>query len=196
MILTKEEIRQIVAQRKQTLTDTQTPSQRIIERLTTLREMSTANIIMTYVDFGKEARTVPMIAELLQKNRQVVVPYCEHNEIRLFLLKNLNELAPGYFGILEPKIELRGLSKHKIRAEELQVIIVPGIAFDSNGGRLGRGVGYYDRFLRKLPETVTTIGLSFDCQIFDKVPMQENDCFLKIIVSETKTFYAKNVMTS
>ncbi|MDR1384590.1 MAG: 5-formyltetrahydrofolate cyclo-ligase [Planctomycetaceae bacterium] len=192
MTLTKEEIRQIVAERKKMLADTQAPSQQVIARLTTLLEMSTAKTIMTYVDFGKEVRTVPMIADLLQKNRQVVVPYCEQNEIRLFLLKRLSELAPGYFGILEPKIELRGLSERKIRNDELQIVIVPGLAFDSYGGRVGRGNGYYDRLLQKLPETVMTIGLAFDCQLFDKVPMQENDCFLKVIVSETKTFYAKS----
>ncbi|MDR1478303.1 MAG: 5-formyltetrahydrofolate cyclo-ligase [Planctomycetaceae bacterium] len=188
MTLTKEEIRRIVAERKKTFADTQTLSQLVVSRLMKIPEMTTAKSIMTYIDFDKEVCTMPVIVDLLQKGCRVVVPYCEQNEIRLFLLRNVSELDAGQFGILEPKIELRKFSERGIQFDELQITIVPALAFDPNGGRVGRGRGYYDRFLQKLPEAVVTIGLGFDFQIFDKVPMYENDCFLKIVVSETKTY--------
>lgn len=185
---TKEEIRKIVAERKQAVSDTREMSQAVVDRFMLLSELETCHVIMTYVDFGKEVRTVPLISSLLNQGKQVVVPYCERGEIQLFLLKNLNELAPGYFGILEPKIELRRLSEHKIRREELQLIIVPGIAFDSNGGRIGRGKGFYDRFLKKQHGDAITVGFSFDFQVFDEVPMFENDHYLDVIVSESNIF--------
>jgi 5-formyltetrahydrofolate cyclo-ligase len=70
----------------------------------------------------------------------------------------------------------------------LDIVIVPGIAFDPNGGRVGRGKGYYDRFIKNLPEKTITIGLAFDFQLFDEVPMNENDQLVKTIISETQTY--------
>ena len=184
----KEEIRKIVAERKQAISDTREMSQAVTNRFTLLPELETSSVIMTYVDFGKEVRTVSLISTMLNQGKQVVVPYCEDGEIQLFLLKNLSELAPGYFGILEPKIELRRLSEHRVRREELQLIIVPGVAFDMNGGRIGRGKGFYDRFLKKVPRDAVSIGLAFDFQIFDAVPMSENDQYMDIVVSENNIF--------
>jgi len=154
-----------------------------------LPEMQTADVIMTYVDFGKEVRTVPLISDLFHRGKRVVVPYCEQGEIQLFLLKKLNELAPCYFGILEPKIELRRLSEHQVHLDELRLILVPGVAFDCHGGRLGRGKGYYDRFLKKTPKNALKVGLAFDFQLFDSIPMTENDQFMDIIATENQLFF-------
>jgi 5,10-methenyltetrahydrofolate synthetase len=190
----KEEIRKIVAERKQAIADTHEMSQAVINRFMLLPELETCNITMTYVDFGKEVRTVPLISELLNQGKKIVVPYCEDGEIQLFLLKNLSQLAPGYFGILEPRIELRRLSEFKVFAEELQLVIVPGLGFDPYGGRVGRGKGYYDRFLAKIPENVRKAGFAFDCQLFDKVPMSETDQYLDIIVSENNIYRRNDVI--
>lgn len=187
-MLSKEEIRKIVAERKQAVADTREMSQAVIDRFILLPEIETCNIIMTYVDFGKEVRTVPLISCLLGQGKQVVVPYCEQGQIQLFLLKALNELAPGYFGILEPKIELRQLSEHRVSYDELQIVVLPGVAFDPNGGRIGRGKGFYDRFLKKTRKNIVSVGFAFDFQVFDEVPMNENDEYLDIIVSENNIY--------
>ena len=187
-MLTKDEIRRIVAERKQTIDDTREPSRQVIAQLMLLPEMKTCSTIMTYVDFGKEVRTVPLISELFNLRKHVVVPFCHNGEIHLFRLKNLKELAPGYFGILEPKIELRQLSDRQAMPNELNLIFVPGMAFDPNGGRLGRGKGFYDRFLKKNSENTLKIGLAFDWQLFDAIPMFENDQYVDIVVTESKLF--------
>ncbi len=187
-MLTKDEIRIIVANRKQEIADTREMSQRVIAQMMTMPEIQSINVIMTYVDFGKEVRTVPLISDLLNHGKRIVVPYCEKGEIQLFWLKNLNELAPGYFGILEPKIELRRLSERRMQPDELQAILIPGVAFDPQGGRLGRGKGFYDRFLKKTPKNALKIALAFDFQMFDVVPMSEIDQYVDIVATESKIF--------
>jgi len=186
---TKDEIRKIVAQRKQAIDDTREMSRRVMTQLLTLPEMETCSTIMTYVDFGKEVRTVPLISELFHRGKHVVVPFCDDGEIQLFRIKNLMELAPGNFGILEPKIELRRQSGSKVHLKELGVILVPGVAFDTQGGRLGRGKGFYDRFLKKIPENVLKIGLAFDWQLFDAIPMSENDQYIDLVAAESKLYF-------
>jgi len=186
---TKEEIRKIVAERKQTIDDTREMSRRVLSQLMSLKKITTYYTIMTYVDFGKEVRTVPLISELLDQKKHVVVPLCEDGEIQLFRLKNLNELAPGFLGILEPKIELRRQSDRQVRLNELDLILVPGVAFDPQGGRLGRGKGFYDRFLKKTPEKILKIGLAFDWQMFDAVPMSGNDQYVDIVVAENNIYF-------
>ena len=188
-MLTKDEIRKMIAERKLLIGDTHEMSRQVITRLAVLPEMKTSFVIMTYVDFGKEVRTVPLISDLLNQGKQVIVPYCEKNEIQLFRLKNLKELAPGYFGILEPKIELRCLSDRHIQVEELHLIVVPGVAFDPHCGRLGRGQGFYDRFLKKTSENSLKIGLAFDWQMIDAIPMSENDQHVDVVVTENSFFF-------
>jgi len=187
-MLTKDEIRKIVIERKLTIDDTREMSRQVMIQLMTLAEMKNCFTIMTYVDFGKEVRTIPLISELFNQRKHVVVPFCEDGEIHLFRLKNLKELAPGYFGILEPKIELRRQSDRKVQLKELDLILVPGVAFDSQGGRLGRGQGFYDRFLKKIPENILKIGLAFDWQMFNAITMSENDQFVDIVATESKLF--------
>ena len=186
---TKEDIRKMVAKRRQTIDNTHEMSRQAISRLMTLPEMKTCSTIMTYVDFGKEVRTVPLISELFNQRKHIVVPYVAEGEIQLFRLNKLNELAPGYFGILEPKIELRQLADRRINVNELQLILVPGVAFDPQGGRLGRGKGYYDRFLKKVPKNALKIGLVFDWQITDVIPMTGNDQFVDIVVTESHLYF-------
>jgi len=189
---TKEEIRKMVAERKQAIGDTREASRQVVARLMTLPEIKYCSIIMTYVDFGKEVRTVPLISELFNRGKRLVVPYIDRDEIQIFRLNNLNELAPGAFGILEPKIELRRLSERRIKTNELQLILVPGVAFDPQCGRLGRGKGYYDRFLKKTPKNAHKIGLAFDWQIIDAIPMSDDDRFVDIVVTESNLF-ARNL---
>ena len=186
---TKDEIRRIIAERKQAIDDTREMSRRVMTQLMTLPEMKTCSTIMTYVDFGKEVRTVPLISDLFNQRKKIIVPFCEDGEIQLFRLKNLHELAPGYFGILEPKIELRRYSDRQVQLQELSLILVPGVAFDPQGGRLGRGHGIYDRFLKKIPENVLKIGLAFDWQLFDVIPMSEHDHNIDIVVTESNLFF-------
>jgi 5-formyltetrahydrofolate cyclo-ligase len=177
-----------VAERKEEIADAHLSSRKIADQLLAMPLMEKADAIMSYVSFGSEVYSMSMITRLIAMGRRVSIPYCVEDELRLFVLKDFSELMTINFGVLEPKLKLRELPERQMSIDELQIVIVPGIAFDPNGGRVGRGKGYYDRFIKKLPENVTTIALAFDCQMFDNVPMNENDQFVKIIVTESKIY--------
>ena len=102
--------------------------------------------VMLYLDFLSEVRTRWFLPTAWGEGKHVVVPYCENGELELFRLDHVGELAPGTIGVLEPRRELRGHAERKIDRSGLDLIVIPGLAFDRRGGRLGYGKGYYDRF--------------------------------------------------
>lgn len=187
MSFSKAEIRQAVAERKKNLAETHELSSRVLDNLRKMQKFQNASMIMTYVDFGKEVRTVPLINEWI-KPKQIIVPYIDKGDIQLFWLRSIKELAPGILGILEPKIELRNLSDRKVKPAEIELVLVPGLGFDKNGGRVGRGKGYYDRFLARLPFETLKIALAFDFQLFPEVPMEAHDVRLDAVVTESQIY--------
>src|SRR6188768_434018 len=130
-------------------TDPQTMKAFIREMFTHLRVYTAAKTVMWYVDAGSEVRTRHTLPEALTHGKRVVVPWCvvETNQLELFLLDDMSELVDGAYKILEPKDELRRLPNKVVRPEELDLVMVPGTAFDPRGGRMGQGKGYYDRLL-------------------------------------------------
>jgi len=138
-----------------------------------------AKRVMFYIAFGGEVDTADMIKEAQKLGKIIVVPVCKKNRIiKACLLGKDARLARGPYGIWEPVIQECLDLKH------LDLVVVPGIAFDKEGNRLGRGKGYYDRFLKKLPKKTTSIGLAFDFQILPFVPAKVHD------VSVNKIFFA------
>jgi 5-formyltetrahydrofolate cyclo-ligase len=100
----------------------------------------------------------------------------------------MEELAPGMLGILEPPEDLRRRPEKRIDAERLDLVMVPGAAFDARGGRIGRGKGYYDRLLRRTRPDALRVGVAFQCQIFPGVPMQEHDVFMDKVITEDTVY--------
>ena len=142
---------------------------------------------MCYVDFQNEVRTTRHFARFLDApDASIIVPFCEDGEIVPFHLWSLDELEVGYRGILEPKASLRQEPDRIVDPEWIETVIVPGLAFDINGNRLGRGAGFYDRFLPKLPSTATIIGLAFECQVFESIPTERHDRPVDILITETQ----------
>ena len=166
----------------------ETLSRRICQRLNDLPEYGEARTLLFYVDARSEVRTQPFIPVALERGKRIAVPYCDGNHLRLFLLSRMNELEPGVLSILEPRVELREGRDQEIPIHEIDLVVVPGVAFDRRGGRLGHGKGYYDRLLvHARPETLL-VGLAFECQLFDEIPMTEHDVFLDKVITE-KTIY-------
>jgi 5-formyltetrahydrofolate cyclo-ligase len=96
------------------------------------------------------------------------------------LIKDVeHDLVKGMYGCKEPK---PGINRDLL-PDELDMVIVPGVAFDSSGQRLGRGVGYYDRFLRQLPKDTPVVGLAFDFQLVDRLPVEEHDIPVSFVLS-------------
>lgn len=174
-------------------------------RLAELSPLADARSLMIYLSTPSEFPTETLLAPLFTgtKNgpREIVVPCCDGNEIELFLLlspqfnifskngeklsktticaKQANSygelLASGAFGILEPKLEYRNRPERRYSPEKIDLVLVPGLAFDRFGGRLGRGKGFYDRFFQKLPQKTVLVGLAFDEQLVERVPVEPHD---------------------
>jgi len=136
-----------------------------------------AKTVMFYLSMAREVDTTEMIEEALRLGKKVVVPVCDGNrKIVPCELKRRGALLRGPYGILEPA------RKTPVDLEELNLVIVPGLAFDKCGARLGRGKGYYDYFLTRLPKDAKSIGLAFDFQILPSVPTADHDVNVHTVI--------------
>lgn len=160
-------------------------SRRISKRFLGLDMFKNSINIMVYIAFKNEVRTIPLINSCLSRGKRIVVPLCV-KESRQLLLSELKdpetELRPGTYGVPEPTPEyLRPFSR-----ENLDLILVPGVAFDKQGFRLGYGAGYYDRFFNELTHKVTSIGLAFELQIVQEVPVEPTDWPVDFVITEKR----------
>ena len=145
-----------------------TKSRVIADRLFKLNEYKNASTILFYASFDGEVETVEMIEEAMKDGKIVGLPRTDRkiNEIVPMKIGALeDELEQGSYGIAEPPENSESLDLEKIN-----MVIVPGVAFDKENRRLGRGGGYYDRFLSKISGSIPTVGLAFDFQIVENLP--------------------------
>jgi 5-formyltetrahydrofolate cyclo-ligase len=166
-------------------------SQVICERLAAMPEYARARTVMYYVDVRSEVRTRYYLPTALTQGKRIVVPYCVNGELELFHLQNMDELAVGMYKILEPKAELRALADKRVDPGDLDLVIVPGVAFDREGGRTGHGFGYYDKLLNRARPNAPLIALAFECQLFPRIPMQSHDVFMDKVVTESAVYAGK-----
>ncbi len=154
----------------------------IKEKLFNLAEFKRARCIMFYIATDEEVETSFMIGAAQKIGKKIAVPTILVREKRMIasILKDLKtELAPGPYGILQPKREyLRPAPKSKI-----DLVVVPGLAFDRRGKRLGRGRGYYDKFLASLSAHIPRIGLAFDFQVLNDLPAFSHDISVTKVIS-------------
>ena len=146
----------------------------ILEKLKRRSEFQKSMALMFYITTSGEVDTKPLLLEALREGREVVVPYIDRKTDSLVSVQIHDpetDLRPGTYGILEPRRKL----VCPFDLNRLDLVLVPGVAFDRRGHRLGRGKGYYDRFLKTLPPHVKCFGLAFDFQVLDFIPVDEND---------------------
>ena len=157
----------------------------ISEKLFALPEYQAAKTIMFFVNFNKEVVTLDMIPHSFSHGKRVIVPKTVQKERRMILSEIFDvkeDLAPGLWGILEPK-------KDKLRpvdAKEIDFVVVPGVAFDEQGNRLGYGGGFYDRFFNDLREGVPLVAVTYELQMVPQVPVAEWDRQVDIIITEER----------
>ncbi len=159
-------------------------SQAICDQFAALPSFAKAKTVMAYIDVRTEVRTRQFLPQLLASGKRIVVPYCVDGELELFLLENMDELAIGMYKILEPKEDLRALPEKRVDVAELDLIMVPGVAFDRRGARMGHGFGYYDKLLEHARPDTPLVALAFECQLFPEIPTQEHDIFMDQIITE------------
>lgn len=184
--LEKKELRKRILTMRDSLTKDEwaKKSKAIFEHFFTLREISTAQNIFIFINFRSEVDTKPIIERLLEMGKNVIVPYTDipNKRLQLFYLNDFKELIEGSYGILEPNPSTAKEAKLK----DVDLVVVPGSAFDTKGGRMGYGGGFYDRLLPYIKSGVKTVAIAFELQIVEQVPMGYYDRRVDIIVTEER----------
>jgi 5-formyltetrahydrofolate cyclo-ligase len=163
-------------------------SRHICDTFMALPAYAAARTVMFYVDVRSEVRTRHSLPMALTHGKRIVVPYCVGKELELFVLENMDELSIGAFKILEPKVELRDLAGKRVQPPDLDLVMVPGVAFDRRGARMGHGFGFYDRLLEHARSDAPLVALAFECQLFPEVPTAAHDVFMDQIVTEKAVY--------
>lgn len=167
-------------------------SKAICAKFMALPDYAAAKTVMFYIDVRSEVRTRQALPDALASGKKIIVPWCnEQGELELFHLTNMEELAIGMYKILEPKAELRKLPEKVVGPRDLDLVMVPGVAFDRHGGRMGHGKGYYDKLLQHARPETPLVALAFECQLFPEIPVAAHDIFMDKIITETAVYQGR-----
>lgn len=157
----------------------------ITEKLLSMECIQNAKNIMLYLDFNNEVKTDELINKLISLKKTVSSPITITKERKLvpYQITSLNDnIQISTYGIREPKKDF----SNEINISDIDIVIVPAVAYDKNCYRLGYGGGFYDRFLLNLRDDAITIGIAFDIQIFDDLPKEPHDAQLDYVITETR----------
>ena len=166
----KKELRSLIRRQKQAMTEQQivSASQRLGELFRAHPLYQHAKTIYGYLPYNQEVRTVPMLEQALRDGKQVAVPKVYGEEMRFICITDLSQVEKGYAGIPEP------IADEPIAQDETALVLMPGLAFDPDGHRIGYGGGFYDRFLEKEPSH-PTLALCYDFQMLSKLETEAHD---------------------
>jgi 5-formyltetrahydrofolate cyclo-ligase len=184
----KKSIREQSHANRNALAEKDELSKLILARVMALPEYNAAKTVMFYIDVRSEVRTRQALPMALESGKKIVIPYCVDGLLELFHLESMDELELGMYRILEPRAELRTVAKKKVDVEGLDLILVPGVAFDRRGGRTGHGKGYYDKLLEHRGPNTPLVALAFECQMFPEIPMDDHDIFMDRVVTEEAVY--------
>lgn len=145
--------------------------------------------ILSYVSMGSEADTYAIIAQALKDGKQVAVPKCDDNDGKMtfYVISSLDMLEKGFFSVMEPKPDICSV----LTDFGNSLCIVPGLAFDEYGYRIGYGKGYYDRFLSKHTE-IFKIGIEYSFCIVSKLVSDAYDVAADMVITEKYTIMSKD----
>ena len=181
----KEKIRSSILKKRKNMTFSEVleKSERIKEKIFHMDEFKDSKTVLFYISYDNEVYTHDMIKESYKLKKLVVVPKIikNYHKILCSTLTRWDDLFIGSYNILEPRNECF----KEISLESIDLIIIPGIAFDCKGNRIGHGKGYYDRFLTK-KITAHRLALAFEFQIVDRIPTESHDVKVGKIVTEKR----------
>lgn len=181
--MTKEELRREVRVRLRALLpdDRERAAAEIARRVWEVPEVASARTLLVYAALPGEVPTAEIAAEARRRGLAVIYPRClpEARALTLHRVERESGLVPGAFGILEP-----GAGCPVTAVEEVDAALVPGVAWDRTGGRLGRGAGYYDRLLGSAGWRAARVGLFWDAQEAPEIPVDPWDVPLDVVVTE------------
>lgn len=168
--MNKQELRRAIRERKRSMTE-----EEIVERSNALAEKfyntpayQAASTIYGYLPYNQEVRTVPMLQRALDEGKRVAVPKVYGEEMRFIYLEDLTQVSKGYAGIPEP------IADAPVADDKRALVLMPGLAFDPQGHRIGYGGGFYDRFLAQEPHH-PTLALCYEFQMQAHLDTEEFD---------------------
>ena len=166
----KKELRRSIRGRKRAMTEEEIVSRS--EKLGVLFAQSeaykNAKTIYGYLPYNQEVRTVPMLEQALRDGKKVAVPKVYGDEMKFLYLDDLTKVAKGYAGIPEP------IADEPVADDKTALVLMPGLAFDPQGHRIGYGGGFYDKFLAAEPNH-PTLALCYEFQMLPKLDTEEHD---------------------
>ena len=178
--------REVLTQRdKLSQEERQQKSAFLVAHLWELAPFAQAKTLFTYINFRSEVETLPLVRQCLKAGLTVSVPVTMREESRLIACRITDpdhDLHPGYCQILEPDPTMTEI----INPQDINVVLMPGSVFDKQGGRLGYGGGFYDRFLEYEAPHAVRIGLAFEIQIVKDLPLMPHDKRLHYLVTEDR----------
>jgi 5-formyltetrahydrofolate cyclo-ligase len=182
---TKKEIRKHMLFVRSSLSDetVKSKSELIFQKVLQTPEYEEAHNVLLYADYSHEVETGKIFMDAIKRGKRVYYPKSDGltNTMEFYRVTSLDQLENGYKGIREPK-EVESL-RYRLNRREDTLIIIPGVAFDTAGYRLGYGKGFYDKYLANKRQ-ISTIALSFSDQIIDEIPHDSHDIKMDKIVTE------------
>ena len=168
--MNKQQLRKSIREQKRAMTE-----EEIIRRSEKLAELflasdayGNAKTIYGYLPYNQEVRTVPMLEQALRDGKRVAVPKCYGDEMRFIFMEDLSKVEKGYANIPEP------IADDPIADDKTALVLMPGLAFDPQGHRIGYGGGFYDKFLAAEPDH-PTLALCYEFQMLDHLETEEFD---------------------
>ena len=166
----KQSLRKQIREQKRAMTEAQIveKSEKLAVLFAASQAYQNANTIYGYLPYNQEVRTVAMLQRALDDGKKVAVPKCYGDEMRFIYLDDLSQVEKGYCGIPEP------IADSPVANDKNALVLMPGLAFDPQGHRMGYGGGFYDKFLAAEPNH-PTLALCYDFQMLDHLETEDHD---------------------
>ncbi|MBO5317168.1 MAG: 5-formyltetrahydrofolate cyclo-ligase [Oscillospiraceae bacterium] len=173
----KKELRRQIQQKKRAMSEEQieVASRELARKFLATEAYRDAKTLYGYLPYNQEVRTAAILAQALKDGKQVAVPKVYGEEMRFILLEDLSGVEKGYAGIPEP------VADGPVAQDPTALVLMPGLAFDAEGHRIGYGGGFYDRFLEKEPGH-PTVALCYDFQMLERLETQEHDIPVDMVI--------------
>lgn len=185
---TRAAIRRMAREARQNVTGRPVRAAAIAERLASLEAYRAARTICWYVGVRDEVPTLEMVARAGAEARIAVVPWRAGDALELYRIRGPGDLERNSFELLEPAAAVRSDPALRVAADAVDLYVVPGVAFDRHGGRLGYGRGYYDRLLARARPDAAIVGLAFEAQMVERVPAGPYDVPMQRVVTEAAVY--------
>ena len=173
----KKTLRKKIRELKRAMTPEQIEekSNRLCERFLASDFYRDAKTVYGYLPYNQEVRTTPILDQALKDGKRVAVPKIYGDEMKFLYLTDLSQVAASSFGIPEP------IADEPVATDSTALVLMPGLAFDTEGHRIGYGGGFYDKFLAQEPEH-PTVALCYDFQMVQNLPVDDYDIPVELVL--------------